>query len=100
MKLVHRIGNLSRNSTLVFLGLWDNNINSQVEQLKEYVKKGGHVICLEQDPDKFNQSWLPISVTFLKSSNNDPIYLSPSLAYKSTDQILILNVLIIRFLKD
>lgn len=83
VKLVHRIGNLSRNSTLV-LGKdsWDNNINSQVEQLKEYVKKGGHVICLEQDPDKFNQSWLPISVTFLKDSNNDPIYLSPSLAYK------------------
>ena len=80
---MHRIGNLSRNSTLV-LGKdsWDNNINSQVEQLKEYVKKGGHVICLEQDPDKFNQSWLPISVTFLKDSNNDPIYLSPSLAYK------------------
>lgn len=61
---------------------WDNNINSQVEQLREYIKKGGRVVCLEQDPVKFNQSWLPISVRFLEDSNNDPVYLSPSLAYK------------------
>ena len=74
---------LPRNSILV-LGKdsWDNNINNQVEQLREYIKKGGRVVCLEQDPARFNQSWLPISVKFLEDSNNNPVYLSPSLAYK------------------
>ena len=83
VKPIHTVMDLPRNSILV-LGKdsWDNNINSQVEQLREYIKKGGRVVCLEQDPARFNQSWLPISVKFLEDSNNNPVYLSPSLAYK------------------
>lgn len=83
VKPIHTVMDLPRNSILV-LGKdsWDNNINNQVEQLREYIKKGGRVVCLEQDPARFNQSWLPISVKFLEDSNNNPVYLSPSLAYK------------------
>ena len=81
VKPIRTVMDLPRNSILV-LGKdsWDNNINSQVEQLREYIKKGGRVVCLEQDPARFNQSWLPISVKFLEDSNNNPVYLSPSLA--------------------
>lgn len=83
VKPVRSITELPKHSTLV-LGKdsWDANLNSQTGQLKEYVNKGGRVICLEQSVAAFNQSWLPVSVEFLKDSNNDPVYLSPSLAYK------------------
>ena len=83
VKPVRLVTELPKNSTFV-LGKdsWDDNMNSQVAQLKEYVNKGGHVICLEQSEATFNQSWLPVSVGFLKDSNNDPVYLSPSLADK------------------
>lgn len=83
VKPVRSITELPKHSTLV-LGKdsWDANLNSQTGQLKEYVNKGGRVICLEQSEAAFNQSWLPVSVEFLKDSNNDPVYLSPSLAYK------------------
>lgn len=83
VKPVRSITELPKHSTLV-LGKdsWDANLNSQTGQLKEYVNKGGRIICLEQSEAAFNQSWLPVSVEFLKDSNNDPVYLSPSLAYK------------------
>lgn len=83
VKPVHSIAELPKNSTLI-LGKdsWDDNLNTQIEQLKGYVSKGGRVICLEQNGAVFNRSWLPASVEFLKDSNNDPVYLSPSLAYK------------------
>lgn len=81
--LIDMIGRLPKLSVLI-LGkdCWDNNLNAQLEALKKYINKGGRVICLEQNAAKFNSSWLPASVEFLKYSNNDPTYISPSLAYK------------------
>lgn len=83
VKPVRSVTELPKNSTFV-LGKdsWDDNMDNQTAQLKEYVSKGGRVICLEQNETTFNQSWLPVTVEFLKDSNNDPVYLSPSLAYK------------------
>ena len=83
VKPVRSVTELPKNSTFV-LGKdsWDDNMDNQTPQLKEYVSKGGRVICLEQNETTFNQSWLPVTVEFLKDSNNDPVYLSPSLAYK------------------
>lgn len=83
VKPVRSVTELPKNSTFV-LGKdsWDDNMDNQTAQLKEYVSKGGRVICLEQNEATFNQSWLPVTVEFLKDSNNDPVYLSPSLAYK------------------
>jgi hypothetical protein len=65
-KSVRTVKALPRKSTLV-LGKdsWDGNLDNQAGQLKEYVNKGGRVICLEQDPTTFDQSWLPTSVEFL-----------------------------------
>lgn len=82
-KLVTKVADLPRRSVLV-LGKesWDAAMDDQAEQLQEYVRRGGRVVCLEQDPARFNRSWLPVPVTFLEASNNDPVYLSPSLAYK------------------
>lgn len=81
--LIYNINELSNNSTLV-LGSdsWDDNLNSQVGQLRKYIENGGRVICLEQNWENFNQLWLPVKVKYLKYSNNSPVYLSPSLAYK------------------
>ena len=82
VKAVRMVKELPRNSTLILAkNSWDDSLNNQSEQLKEYVSKGGRIICLQQDAATFNQSWLPTSVEFLKDSNNDPVYLSPSLAY-------------------
>ncbi len=61
---------------------WDDNLDRQTEELKAYVNKGGRIICLEQNQTTFNSSWLPVKVKFLEHSNNDPVYLSPSLVYK------------------
>lgn len=82
VKPVRTIEALPKASTFV-LGKdsWDDNLNRQAGALKEYVRRGGRVVCLQQQPATFNQSWLPVSVKFLEHSNNDPVYLSPSLAY-------------------
>lgn len=82
VKSVRTIKELPGKSTFVVgKDSWDDNLNSQAGLLTAYIQKGGRVICLEQDPATFNTSWLPISVEFLKDSNNDPVYLSPYIAY-------------------
>ncbi len=74
---------LPKKSTLIIgKDSWDDNINIQIELLKEFINNGGRVICLEQNPITFNTNWLPVKVKFLEHSNNDPIYLSPSISYK------------------
>lgn len=82
VKPIQSVNGLPKGATLV-LGKysWDENLDKQVKQLEGFVKKGGRVICLEQDWATFNQSWLPASIHSLTASNNDPVYLSPSLAY-------------------
>lgn len=83
VKSVHRVKELPRSSTLVLgKNAWDERMDTQAQELREYVKRGGRVVCLKQNPETFNQSWLPVSVAFLEHSNNSPEYLSPSLAYK------------------
>lgn len=81
-ELISSIKKLPKTSTLVIgKDAWDNTLNDQKDILKQYVDNGGRVICLKQNPDKFNQEWLPVSVEFLKNSNNNPEYISPTLAY-------------------
>lgn len=82
VKPIRTMKELPKKSTMV-LGKdsWDDNLNKQSNQLKEYINKGGRVICLEQNQETFTPSWLPVSVEFLKESNNNPVYLSPSISY-------------------
>ena len=83
VKPVRSITELTQNSTLVIgKNSWNDNLDRQTGELKAYINKGGRIICLEQDKTDFNQSWSPIKIEFLQHSNNDPVYLSPSLAYK------------------
>ena len=80
---VQQIEVLPEKSTLVIgKDAWDENLSGQVDLLTKFIFRGGRVICLEQNPKLFKHSWLPVSLTFLQDSNNDPVYLSPSLAYK------------------
>ncbi len=83
IKSILTIKSLPKRSTLI-LGKdsWDDNLNHQTTQLSNYIQNGGRVICLEQQTETFDLSWLSASIKFLKESNNDPIYLSPSISYK------------------
>ena len=83
VKKTSSLTKLPKNSTFVIgKDSWDDNLDRQTEELKVYVNKGGRIICLEQNQATVNPSWLPVKIKFLEHSNNDPIYLSPSLAYK------------------
>ena len=83
VKMASSLPKLPMHSTFVIgKDSWDDNLDRQTEELKAYVNKGGRIICLEQNQTTFNSSWLPVKVKFLEHSNNDPVYLSPSLAYK------------------
>lgn len=83
VKVVQHVAELPAHSTFIIgKDSWNDFLSAQTEELKKYVCKGGRIICLEQDPAVFNVSWLPAPVKFLEHSNNDPLYLSPSLAYK------------------
>lgn len=87
VKSIRSLAKLPRKSTFIIgKDSWDDNLDKQTENLKMFVNKGGRVIFLEQNQDTandtINQSWLPIKIKFLKDSNNDPTYLSPSLTYK------------------
>lgn len=87
VKSIRSLAELPRKSTFIIgKDSWDDNLDKQTENLKMFVNKGGRVIFLEQNQDTandtINQSWLPIKIKFLKDSNNDPTYLSPSLTYK------------------
>jgi hypothetical protein len=53
---------------------WDTDAGSAIPALKDYIRNGGRVLCLRQDPAKFVASWLPARVTFFTSSANGPTY--------------------------
>lgn len=79
---VQSLEKLPRSATLVIgKHSWDANLDRQALRLEAFVRRGGRVVCLQQDWAAFNSSWLPASFLPLTASNNDPVYLSPSLAY-------------------
>jgi beta-galactosidase len=47
--------------------------NSSPASLSDFVSAGGRVLCLQQE-GKFDQSWLPESITFFIGSANAPTY--------------------------
>ncbi|HRT55423.1 MAG TPA: glycoside hydrolase family 2 TIM barrel-domain containing protein [Candidatus Paceibacterota bacterium] len=55
-------------------GVWDETLTGHREGLRDFVRRGGRVLCLQQDPDKFDTRWLRSPVTFFSSSPNDPAY--------------------------
>lgn len=53
---------------------WDGQTSLQSDMLKQFVRSGGRVVCLRQHFDESNMSWISVPITWLKSSNNDPVY--------------------------
>lgn len=61
--------------------VWNETLDVQKPALVKFMKQGGRVICMKQNPEKFKTDWLPVDMDLLRSSNNSPEYLSPSFAY-------------------
>lgn len=65
VKAVRMVKELPRNSTLILAkNSWDDSLDNQSGQLKEYVSKGGRIICLQQDATTFNQSCCQLPWSF------------------------------------
>ncbi len=47
---------------------------SQTDLLKQFVGDGGRIVCLRQYFGECDMSWLPVTVKWLKNSNNDLTY--------------------------
>lgn len=76
------IAHLSRNDVLV-IGeeAWDSYLSENRALLQKFASKGGRIVCLRQDSETFDYSWIDENIVPLTESCNDPTYLSPSYAY-------------------
>ncbi|MGI9090400.1 MAG: glycoside hydrolase family 2 TIM barrel-domain containing protein [Gemmatimonadaceae bacterium] len=43
-------------------GAWDGDLTRSTDQLRTFVAAGGRVLCLTQQPDRFDATWLPVSI--------------------------------------
>ncbi len=57
---------------------WDGPLAASSETLRRFVRAGGRVLCLGQDPATFDAGWLPAKIEFFTASANDPAYLPKS----------------------
>ncbi len=82
VKNIKNIQSVSGESVLIIgENCWDSAIQSESEQLLNFIKKGGRVVCLKQS-EKFNTDWLSVNTEMLNESNNSSEYLSPAFCYK------------------
>ena len=70
------LSKLDPSSEVLVIGefAWDQRIASAKEQLRDFVKAGGRILCLGQHHEQFDASWLPSRVKMLTTSVNDPGY--------------------------
>lgn len=75
-KLLAEISQLPANASALVIGehAWDGSLAAAREQLRQFVKRGGRLLCLAQDGTKFEHDWLPQEVSFFTSSPNDTDY--------------------------
>ena len=73
---VNNLSSLHAGSDLLVLGegTWNAALASEKQQLAEFVRAGGRVLCLGQEHGTFDPSWLPAAVEMNKSDVNDPGY--------------------------
>lgn len=62
---------------------WNGQTNPQTDLLEQFMRSGGRVVCLRQQFDACDMSWIPVPVKWLKRSNNDPVY--PPVDYSFCD---------------
>jgi hypothetical protein len=53
---------------------WTSATGDAAAKLKAYIRTGGRVLCLKQEPAKFDTSWLPEPIEFFTGSANSPTY--------------------------
>jgi hypothetical protein len=53
---------------------WDLSFTASLPGLKHFVESGGRILCLQQQPDKFDTNWLREPITFFTASANSPTY--------------------------
>ncbi|HVV01539.1 MAG TPA: hypothetical protein VHH88_09270, partial [Verrucomicrobiae bacterium] len=75
----HRVSSLSvadlpMHCLVIGADAWDAGLSKAMPELKRFVNDGGRVLCLKQDPSRFDPSWLPEPVTFFSASANDAMY--------------------------
>jgi len=54
--------------------VWNSAATAEAAKLKAYVRNGGRILCLKQDPAKFDTAWLPEPISFFNASPNTPTY--------------------------
>ena len=55
-------------------GAADSSLNAATMKLKQFVRGGGRILCLQPKPGAFNLDWLPEPVTFFTASANAATY--------------------------
>lgn len=53
---------------------WDGALTAARTALRQWVRQGGRVLCLQPEPARFQSDWLPAQIEFLEGSANDPEY--------------------------
>lgn len=56
-------------------------LQNDLLKLKQFAERGGRIVCLRQNFNECDMSWIPVPVTWLKSSNNAPAYLPPDYSF-------------------
>ncbi|MGV8093234.1 MAG: glycoside hydrolase family 2 TIM barrel-domain containing protein [Mangrovibacterium sp.] len=62
---------------------WNRQTDPQTDLLEQFIRAGGRVVCLRQQFNECDMSWIPVPVKWLKTSNNDPTY--PPVDYSFCD---------------
>lgn len=75
-ELLADVSKLPTGGNVLILGehAWDRSLAAAKDQMRQFIKRGGRLLCLAQDGGKFEHDWLPQEILFFTSSPNDPDY--------------------------
>ena len=55
-------------------GAWDKPLAARQQALQRFVRDGGRILCLQQEPQTFGHDWLPVGIEVCTNSANDTEY--------------------------
>lgn len=61
---------------------WDARLSGAREGLARFIREGGRVLCLGQEPGKWDPGWFPAPIEPLKVSPNAPTYPAPNRPFR------------------
>jgi hypothetical protein len=68
--------NAGRDCLVIGERAWNQKLDDAKNQLSDFIKAGGRVICLGQSHEHFDYSWLPAAIEMCKTSVNSPEYMT------------------------